>query len=447
MMEIIIKPSKDLWYRYSQRPVENDSILNESVKSILIDVCSNGDEALIRLTEQFDSIVLNDLKVTKEELDEAIISEELEQALQLAKSNISAFHSNQKKQEDPIETIPGVKCWRETKAIEKIGLYIPGGSAPLFSTVLMLGIPAMLAGCKEVVLCTPPRQGGSVNPAILYAAKLAGIDTIYKVGGAQAIAAMTYGTETIPKVDKLFGPGNQYVTKAKELAQLEGVAIDMPAGPSEVLVIADDYANAEFVAADLLSQAEHGADSQVLLLSNSESFVNKVKCAITTQLKQLPRETIAMEALKNSRLIVLNGLETCMEFSNQYAPEHLIVNTSINEKLLTLITNAGSVFIGQYSPESAGDYASGTNHTLPTNRCAKNYSGVSLDSFQKQITFQEINKKGLEKIGNAIEIMAEAEQLMAHKNAVTIRLKNRNDEKLKKYNQTKYKGIDALFVR
>jgi histidinol dehydrogenase len=350
----------------------------------------------------------------------------LKKAIALAKSNIEIFHSVQIKEDIPIETSTGVKCWRKSVPIEKVGLYVPGGSAPLFSTVLMLGIPAKIAGCKEIILCMPPDKNGDVNPVTLYIANLVGITNIFKIGGAQAIAAMAFGTETIPKVMKIFGPGNQYVTKAKEFVTMTGTAIDMPAGPSEVLVIADSMANPQFVASDLLSQAEHGADSQVIMLTDCESLTKEVAAAIETQLKELPREQIASNALDNSMMIVLKSLDDCMEFSNMYAPEHLILNTVNYSELSKKILSAGSVFLGGFSCESAGDYASGTNHTLPTNGFAKSYSGVSTDSFCKTISFQEITSEGLTVIGPAIETMAEAESLIAHKNAVSIRLKSFN---------------------
>ena len=355
------------------------------------------------------------------------MSQELKSAIQLAKKNIECFHKGQKESINRIETSDGVECWRESRAIEKVGLYIPGGTAPLFSTVLMLGIPAKLAGCAEIVLCTPPAKDGSVNPAILYTADLIGINKIYKVGGVQAISAMAFGTESIPKVYKIFGPGNQYVTKAKELVQQTGTAIDIPAGPSEVLVIADATCKPSFVAADLLSQAEHGADSQVILLSPSDDVIDKVLNEIYSQINELPRKEIAKLALKQSRAIQCASIEECVELSNYYAPEHLIIASEKAENLLGQIQNAGSVFVGNYSCESAGDYASGTNHTLPTNGYARNYSGVSLDSFIRKITFQRLTEKGIQNIGPSIECMAEAEELFAHKNAVSLRLKSIKD--------------------
>jgi histidinol dehydrogenase len=422
-------PTKKEWSKLTTRPVIQQEKLNEAVQSIMQDVKLNGDKAIFKYTSMFDGVELDKLIVSAKEVNDAVklIPIELKNAIEIAKQNIEVFHNSQKLIEQVIETSPGVNCWRKSVAIEKVGLYIPGGSAPLFSTILMLGIPAQIAGCKEIVLCTPTNKEGNVNPAILYTAKLVGINTIYKVGGAQAIAAMTFGTESILKVDKIFGPGNQYVTKAKEMAQQYGVAIDMPAGPSEVLVIADATSNPAFVAADLLSQAEHGADSQVILVSNNETMINASLLEIEKQLADLPRNELAKKALKNSKTILFSSIEECVSFSNEYAPEHLIFATENAESYLEEIINAGSVFIGNYSCESAGDYASGTNHTLPTNGYAKNYSGVSLDSFVKKITFQKLSKAGIKGIGNAIELMAEAEGLFAHKNAVTLRLKEINN--------------------
>ena len=382
-------------------------------------------ELFYEYTAQFDKAKLSSLLVTDQEIEiaKSVISKELKDAIAVAKRNIEIFHKSQESQESIIETTAGVKCWRKSVGIEKVGLYIPGGSAPLFSTILMLAIPAKLAGCSEIILCTPPDSNGVINPAILYTATLIGVTKIFKVGGAQAIAAMTYGTETITQVYKIFGPGNQFVTKAKELVQQNGVAIDMPAGPSEVLIIADDSCNASFVASDLLSQAEHGADSQVILLSNSEDVISQVNSELEKQVIELPRSAVAQQALSNSSSILLDNIPDCIEFSNQYAPEHLIIASDNSEEYVDQIINAGSVFLGNYSCESAGDYASGTNHTLPTNGFARNYSGVSLDSFVRKITFQKINEIGIQTIGPSIEIMAEAEQLFAHKNAVTLRLK------------------------
>ncbi len=424
-MKIIKYPEKKLWKELCKRPLIEKSKIEEQVKTILEEVKNKGDKALLELTATFDKVNLTSLKVSNEEISEAVntTSEELKNAINPAKENIEKFHASQNTEIEIIETGPGVKCWRKATAIEKVGIYIPGGSAPLFSTILMLGIPAQLAGCKEIVLCTPPDKNGKINPAILYTANLVGIKNIFKTGGAQAIAAMAYGTESIPQVYKIFGPGNQYVTKAKEMIQQEGIAIDMPAGPSEVLIIADKTANPVFIAADLLSQAEHGPDSQVILVSDNENIIEETIKEINIQLQNLPRKDIATTALENSKAILFKDIDTCVNFSNLYAPEHLIIVTENDEQLADNIINAGSVFLGKYSCESAGDYASGTNHTLPTNGYARNYSGVSLESFQKKITFQKLSGKGLQNIGKAIEIMAEAEGLFAHKNAVTLRLK------------------------
>jgi len=426
-----LKPSSEEWSALAQRPTISTAELTEKVSAIVTDVEENGDEALIKYTSKFDGITLTSFSVSHEEVAKASkkVSPELKAAIEFAYQNITAFHKAQLVQESEVETTPGVKCWRKSVAIERVGLYIPGGSAPLFSTVLMLGIPAKIVGCKEVILCTPCNKEGEVNPAILYTAKLVGIEKIYKVGGAQAIAAMAFGSETISKVYKIFGPGNQYVTKAKELVQQNGVAIDMPAGPSEVLVIADKTAKPSFIAADLLSQAEHGPDSQVILLSDNQQIIDETLSAIKVQLDELPRKDIAAKALENSKAILLNNMSECMSFSNQYAPEHLIIASENAAQYTDDITNAGSVFLGNYSCESAGDYASGTNHTLPTNGFAKNYSGVSIDSFVKKITFQSLSKEGLGNIGPAIETMAEAEELVAHKNAVSIRLKEISNNK------------------
>ena len=429
-MKTYNNPIIEQWTELIKRPVINQEQLTESVSNIISDVTLNGDTALIKYANMFDGVELKSLEVSEREIAKAQkqVSNKLKQAIQTAYNNIYAFHKAQQQQEEVIETTPGVKCWRKSVAIEKVGLYIPGGSAPLFSTILMLGIPSQIAGCKELVLCTPPNSNQEINPVILYTANLIGINKIYKAGGAQAIAAMAYGTKTIPQVYKIFGPGNQYVTKAKELVQQAGVAIDMPAGPSEVLVIADDTCNPAFVAADLLSQAEHGSDSQVILLSNNQSVVKKCLTEVYQQVEFLPRKEIALKALGNSKAIVLNNLDECFTLSNQYAPEHLIIASEKAKDYSNNIINAGSVFLGNYSCESAGDYASGTNHTLPTNGYAKNYSGVSLDSFVKKITFQELSKEGINNIGEAIEIMAEAEDLIAHKNAVSLRLKEINND-------------------
>jgi len=430
MIQLHKYPKKEQWKTLAERPILEQQALDDVVIDILKNVKSNKDKALIKFAEKFDKVKLDNLKVRKSEIEFAKkqINQDLKDSIKLARKNIATFHASQKDNEKITETTKGVQCWRRSVAIDKVGLYIPGGSAPLFSTILMLGIPAKLAGCKEIILCTPPDVEGKINPVILYTANLVGINKIYKVGGAQAIAAMAYGTETIPQVYKIFGPGNQFVTKAKELIQQQGVAIDMPAGPSEVLVIADKTSNPEFIAADLLSQAEHGPDSQVILLSDDLDIINKTNQALDNQLELLPRKDIATKALKISRSILLSSIEECIEFSNIYAPEHLIFVTKSPYYYIKNITNAGSVFLGKYSCESAGDYASGTNHTLPTNGYAKNYSGVSLDSFIKKITFQNISKKGIKKIGPAIETMAQAEGLFAHKNAVTIRLKSLSDE-------------------
>jgi histidinol dehydrogenase len=423
-------PSKKVWSELTTRSEIKKEVLNQQVEEILKEVKNKGDKALYNFSEKFDGVALNSLVVTEKEIIDSIklVPEELKEAIKTAYANIERFHNNQLRVEKEVETTPGVRCWRKSVAIEKVGLYIPGGSAPLFSTILMLGIPAKIAACKEIVICTPPGKDGKINPAILFTAQLVGISTIYKVGGAQAIAAMAYGTESIPQVYKIFGPGNQYVTKAKSIIQQDGVAIDMPAGPSEVLILTDESSNPSFVAADLLSQAEHGADSQVILLSNQKNMIEKCLLELESQLSSLPREDTAREALRNSKAILLENTSQCMEFSNLYAPEHLIISTKNAMTLKDEITNAGSVFIGKYSCESAGDYASGTNHTLPTNGFAKSYSGVSVDSFVKKITFQEMTKQGLLNIGKTIELMAEAEQLMAHKNAVTIRLKEINND-------------------
>jgi histidinol dehydrogenase len=408
-----------------KRPYTSNEELSDLVKKIFLDIKSEGDEKLKYYTRLFDKVEIDNIRLNQK-LSKASknIGAELKNAMKLAQKNIEKFHKSQLQLPEVIETSPGVKCWREDRPIEKVGIYIPGGTAPLLSTVLMLGIPAKIAGCKEIILCTPPDKNGAINPAILYAAELIGIDTIFRIGGIQAIAALTFGTESIPQVDKIFGPGNQYVTAAKQEALNYGLAIDMPAGPSEVLIIADDSAVPKFVAADLLSQAEHGIDSQVILLSDSKEIINKSLKELDKQLNDLPRKEIASEALKNSHAILLNSIPECIELSNRYAPEHLILAVKNVENLLETIENAGSVFIGNYSCESAGDYASGTNHTLPTNGAARNYSGVSVESFTKKITFQELSKEGIKHIGSAGEIMAEAEQLMAHKNAVSIRLKS-----------------------
>jgi histidinol dehydrogenase len=406
-----------------QRPALDTTILFDSVKNILTDIKENGDKAVKNYALKFDKLDLSDFLVSEKEIQDAEnqLDTQLKKAILVAKSNIERFHEKQKSVVEVVETMQGVKCWRKSVGIEKVGLYIPGGTAPLFSTVLMLGVPAQLAGCREIVLCSPP-TGGNIHPAVLYAAKVVGVTKIFKLGGVQAIGAMAYGTETVPQVYKIFGPGNQYVTAAKQLVNTEGVAIDMPAGPSEVMVIADETANPIFVAADLLSQAEHGADSQVVLLAKSENFINRVLQAIDNQLLTLPRMDYAQKALDNSVAIVVENDDEAMTISNHYAPEHLILSVENADEIAAKVINAGSVFIGHLTPESVGDYASGTNHTLPTNGHAKAYSGVSLDSFVKKITFQRLNTEGLKNLGQTVVTMAEAEQLKAHARAVEVRL-------------------------
>ncbi len=425
-MKIFNNPDKAQWPELCQRPQLELDFLESVVKNILVRVKNSGDHALIEITNQIDKVALTELEVSVSEIDKAVASlpEELKKAIRTAAQNIETFHAAQKREVTPIETMTGVTCWRKGVAIDKVGIYIPGGSAPLFSTVLMLGIPARIAGCKEVVLCSPPGKDGQLHPAILFAAQLVGIKKIFKAGGAQAIAAMAYGTASIPAVHKIFGPGNQYVTKAKQIVNQEGTAIDMPAGPSEVMVIADEQANPTFVAADLLSQAEHGADSQVVLVTKSEMFVKAVLTEIDLQVQKLPRKTTAEEALKNSVAIILDNQADIISFANEYAPEHLIINTTDCDAVGEKITNAGSIFLGPYTPEAAGDYASGTNHTLPTNGFAKAYSGVSLESFMKYITFQKITKDGIQKLGPVVETMAEAEQLKGHAEAIRVRIRN-----------------------
>ena len=425
-MKIILYPERGNWEPLLKRPGIDKTDLEVIVRDIINGVKSEMDTAIHYFSKKFDSAPPGDLKVSLSDMSEATsqIPDELKTAINIAKNNIENFHSSQIQSEPVIETFKGVKCWRKSVPIEKVGLYIPGGSAPLFSTVLMLGIPAMLAGCKEIIICTPAGMDGKINPLILYTAQLVGITDIYKIGGAQAIAAMAYGTESVPKVYKIFGPGNQYVVKAKELVQQDGIATDIQAGPSEVLVIADGSANPEFIAADLLSQAEHGSDSQVIMLTDVKEMIEKVKSEIEKQLRFLPRKAIASKALENCKLILLPSLNDCTDFSNLYAPEHLIINTTDAKIISGKIINAGSIFLGNYSCESAGDYASGTNHTLPTNGYAKTYSGVSTDSFLKKITFQEISAEGIKNLGPSIELMAEAESLYGHKNAVSIRIKN-----------------------
>ena len=427
-MKVIKYPSKEKWAEILRRPALNTESLFDTVRGIIDRVRTEGDKAVIEYEATFDKAELTSLAVTNEELEEgvALVSEELKAAISLAKQNIERFHAAQKFVGKKVETMPGVTCWQKAVGIEKVGLYIPGGTAPLFSTVLMLAVPAKIAGCKDIILCTPPDSKGKIHPAILFAARLAGVDRIFKAGGVQAIAAMAYGTESIPKVYKIFGPGNQYVTAAKQLVSLRDVAIDMPAGPSEVEVLADDSANPVFVAADLLSQAEHGVDSQAILITTSERLQAAVVEEVEIQLAELPRREIAEKSLANSKLILVNDMDEAVELTNEYAPEHLIVETSDYMEVAERVVNAGSVFLGSFSPESAGDYASGTNHTLPTNGYAKAYSGVSLDSFIRKITFQEICSDGMKAIGPAIETMAANEQLDAHKNAVTVRLRNIN---------------------
>lgn len=424
-MYLINNPDRSQWAELLKRPTLNTENLFDTVRGIINRVRAEGDVAVLALEEQFDKVKLSSLAVSAEEWQEAesLLTDELKAAIRLAKQNIETFHAAQRFEGKKVETQPGVTCWQKAVAIEKVGLYIPGGTAPLFSTVLMLAIPAKIAGCREIVLCTPPGRNGKVHPAVLFAAQVAGVDKVFKAGGVQAIASMAYGTESIPKVYKIFGPGNQYVTAAKQLVSLRDVAIDMPAGPSEVEVLADETANPTFVAADLLSQAEHGVDSQAVLITTSAALQQAVKAEVERQLTLLPRKEIASKSLENSKLIVVNSMDEAIEMTNAYAPEHLIIETADYMEVAAKVVNAGSVFLGSLTPESAGDYASGTNHTLPTNGYAKAYSGVSLDSFIRKITFQEILPEGLRRIGPAIEVMAANEQLDAHKNAVTERLK------------------------
>ena len=423
-MKKILYPNKSEWAEMLRRPVLNVETLFENVGTILKEVRTNGDKAVIEYEERFDKVKLESLAVSEAEIKEAEkeVPIELKVAILLAQRNIYTFHKKQKFEGKKVETMEGVTCWQKAVGIEKVGLYIPGGTAPLFSTVLMLAVPAKIAGCKEIVLCTPPNKEGKINPAILYAAQVAGVSKIFKAGGVQAIGAMAYGTESVPKVYKIFGPGNQYVMAAKQQVAMHDVAIDMPAGPSEVEVIADETANPAFVAADLLSQAEHGVDSQVVLITTSEKLLDEVEYEVQHQLSRLPRWQIAEKSLANSKLILVKDMDEVIELTNEYAPEHLIIETQNYMELAEKVVNAGSVFLGSYTPESAGDYASGTNHTLPTNGYAKAYSGVSLDSFIRKITFQEISREGIQNIGPAIEVMAAHEQLDAHKNAVTVRL-------------------------
>lgn len=424
MIQIALYPDRTQWKQLMKRAVNDTTELKESVATIIENVRKRGDEALRELSRKFDGVELNSLKTSIDEIDEAddIVPHQLKQAIAVAAKNISKFHKAQRMEEITVETAPGVMCSQRAIPISNVGLYIPGGNSPLFSTVLMLAIPARIAGCRKVVLCTPPNKGGKVHPAILYAARVAGITEIYKVGGAQAIAAMAYGTETIPKVHKIFGPGNRFVMEAKQQVSTQAAAIDMPAGPSEVMIIADEMANPRFVASDFLSQAEHGPDSQSILLTTSNTFAQQLPEVIKELLDTLPRKEMMMKSLAHSRIVVLKDNDEIMEFANMYAPEHLIINHTDAEVLAQQVENAGSVFIGPYSPESAGDYASGTNHTLPTSGYAHAYSGVNLDSFCKKVTFQRLSKTGLQSIGKAIELMAENEDLMAHKLAVTVRL-------------------------
>ncbi|MBQ1587444.1 MAG: histidinol dehydrogenase [Prevotella sp.] len=423
-MRIIKYPSRDDWKEIIERPRLDVSQLNATVANVLQDIRVKGDEAVKFYEEKFDHVKLSSLAVSAEEMEEAgrLVSQELKDALTLAHGNIARFHESQKFEGEKVETCPGVNCWQKSVPIEKVGLYIPGGTAPLFSTVLMLATPAKIAGCKEIVLCTPPNREGKVHPAILMAAQIAGVDKIFKCGGVQAIGAMAYGTESVPKVYKIFGPGNQYVMAAKQQVSLHDVAIDMPAGPSEVCVIADESSNPVFVAADLLSQAEHGTDSQALLITTSEQMLQQVEEETLKQLALLPRKEIAKQSLDNSRFVLVKDYDEAMQLSNAYAPEHLIIATSNWEEMANMVVNAGSVFLGEYACESAGDYASGTNHTLPTHGYALAYNGVNLDSYNRKITFQHLSAEGIRSIGKAVEEMAENEQLHAHKNAMTVRI-------------------------
>lgn len=423
-MNKIYNPKKTNWKDVLRRPTQTIEAIEGLVNDIFKEVAADGDAVLKKYTMQFDNVSLDDMLVRPAEIEEAkqLISLDLKRAIQLAKNNIEKFHKAQITDKVEVETTTGVRCWQEKRPIQKVGLYIPGGTAPLFSTILMLAVPAAIAGCKEIVLCSPPNTEGKLDSAILYTASLCGVTKIVKVGGIQAIAGMTFGTETVPQVYKIFGPGNQYVTVAKQIATKHGVAIDMPAGPSELLVVADDSANPAFVASDLLSQAEHGIDSQVILVSTSKNMIEAVEDEVVQQLEELPRKEIARQAIANSKLIYVEDDQTAIDLINEYGPEHYIVCVSNEDFYVKNTLNAGSVFIGNYTPESAGDYASGTNHTLPTNGYAKQYSGVNLDSFMKNMTFQKISAEGIKNIGNAIELMAEAEGLLAHKNAVTLRL-------------------------
>ena len=423
-MNIITYPERSTWNELLKRPVMNTDTLRDTVLEILNRVRTEGDRAVMEYEEKFDKVTLQSLAVSEQEFADAekAVSIELKAAIMLAFNNIRTFHAAQKFEGKRVTTLPGVTCWQKAVAIEKVGLYVPGGTAPLFSTVLMLATPAQIAGCKEIILCTPPNRSGKIHPAILYAAKVAGVSRVFKAGGVQAIGAMAYGTSSIPKVYKIFGPGNQYVTAAKQQVSLRDVAIDMPAGPSEVAVLADETAQPAFVAADLLSQAEHGTDSQAILITTSEALLREVTGEVQRQLEQLPRKGIAEKSLANSKLILVRTMDEAVDMVNEYAPEHLIIETKDYQQTAERIVNAGSVFLGPYSPESAGDYASGTNHTLPTNGYAKAYSGVSLDSFIRKITFQEVTQEGIRMIGPAIEVLAANEYLDAHKNAVSVRL-------------------------
>jgi len=425
-MKIIKYPRKEEWNQLVERPHLDVSQLNATVENVLKDVRQNGDKAVMAYEEKFDHATLSSIAVTEAEIDEAMtmVSEELLDALKIAHHNISKFHESQKFEGDKVETCKGVSCWQKSVPIEKVGLYIPGGTAPLFSTVLMLATPAKIAGCREIVLCTPPNREGRVNPAILAAARIAGVSRIFKAGGVQAIGAMAYGTESVPKVFKIFGPGNQYVMAAKQQVSLHDVAIDMPAGPSEVCVIADETSHPDFVAADLLSQAEHGIDSQVFLITTSEEMLQKVQQEIHRQVELLPRKDIAMKSLDNSELVLVHDKQEAMELCNLYAPEHLVISTDDNAQLAEQVINAGSVFLGHYACESAGDYASGTNHTLPTHGYAVAYNGVNLDSYCRKVTFQHLTEEGIRSIGRAVEVMAENEQLQAHRNAMTVRIQS-----------------------
>ncbi|KPM33345.1 Histidinol dehydrogenase [Croceitalea dokdonensis DOKDO 023] len=425
-MKTFINPNRDQWASILSRPTQTFDAIEPIVAKVFTAVKAEGDIAVQRYTKEFDGVILDGAAVSKQEIEAAtaLLDKELKTAITLAKANIEKFHKAQRTGPVSVETMPGVSCWQEKRPIQKVGLYIPGGTAPLFSTILMLAVPAQIAGCEEIVLCSPPNKEGKLHPAILYTAQLCGVTKIFKVGGIQAIAAMTFGTQTIPKTYKLFGPGNQYVTVAKQYATKLGVAIDMPAGPSELLVVADDTANPAFVASDLLSQAEHGADSQVILVSTSKGLLSKVERELQIQIQDLPRRDIAQKAMNHSKIIFVDDDSTALELINAYGPEHYIVCVENEDYYLKNTINAGSVFIGNYTPESAGDYASGTNHTLPTNGFAKQYSGVNLDSFMKSMTFQKISAQGIRNLGTAVEHMAAAEGLDAHKNAVTLRLRS-----------------------